>query len=103
MWEKLFTNALGQWRFENNLPEWEGPCFMTEPKKSTLTPVKLKEPQVFSSNGTPVRSIVYSGAGKDGLLSMKRLERAIQSFTPPTHIQSVTMVRQVSKPSVLKK
>lgn len=46
MWETLFTNALGQWRFENNLPEWEGPCFMTEPKKSTLTPVKLKEPQV---------------------------------------------------------
>ena len=81
MWEKVVINALGQWRFENNLPNWEGPRFMAEPKKSTLTPVKLKEPQVFSSNGAPVRSIVYSGGGKDGLLSMKLLERAIIPYS----------------------
>ena len=25
MWEKLFTNALGQWRFENDLHIWSSP------------------------------------------------------------------------------
>ena len=76
MWEKLFNNALGQWRFENNLPNWEGPRFTAEPQETTPIPVKLKEPQVFSSNGAPVHSIAYCGGGKDGLLSMKLLDKA---------------------------
>ena len=81
MWEKLFNNALGQWRFENNLPNWEGPRFIAEPQETTPTPVKLKEPQVFSSTGAPVRSIVYTGGGKDGLLSMKLLEKSAAPYS----------------------
>ena len=76
VWESALDNALGQWRFENNLPNWEGPRFTAEPQKSTPTPVKLKEPQVFSSNGAPVHTIAFGGGGKDGLLSMKLLEKA---------------------------
>ena len=101
MWEKVLINALGQWRFKNNLPNWEGPCFMAEPKKSTPTPCSEVERATGIQqqwSGAPVRNIVYSGGGKDGLLSMK-----LQSLTPPTHIQSVAMARQVSKSSVLKK
>jgi len=34
---------------------------LLSPKIATPTPVKLKEPHVFNSNGAPVHSIVYSG------------------------------------------
>ena len=81
MWEKFLNNALGQWRFENNLPNWEGPRFTSEPRKTTPKPVKLKEPQVFSKDGAPVHSIASGGGGKDGLLLMKLLERAAVPYS----------------------
>ena len=95
MWEKFLNNALGQWRFENDLPNWEGPRFTTEPQKTTPKPVKLKQPQVFSKNGAPVHSIACTGGGKDGLLSMKLLERAAVPYSTCSY--SISNFGQVSE------
>jgi len=94
-WKKLFDNGLDQWKFENNLPNWEGPSFTAEPQKSTPTPVKLKQPQVFSSSGVPVHSIACAGGGKDGLLSMKLLEKASAPYS--TFLYSVSHYGQASE------
>ena len=65
MWEEMFENLLRQWRFENDLPNWKGPHFTTEPRQASLAAqIKLKEPQVFNSCGAAVRSIACSGGGK---------------------------------------
>ena len=110
MWEEMFENSLGQWRFENDLPNWKGPRFTTEPQQASLsTQIKLKEPQVFNSSGAAVRSIAWCGGGKDGLLAMKLLERAKVPFSsysfslsylgsPEEQIQRAENVLQHCKP-----
>ena len=110
MWEEMFENMLREWRFENDLPNWKGPRFTTEPQQASLAaPIKLKEPQVFNSSGAAVRSIAFGGGGKDGLLAMKLLERAKVPFSsysfslsclgsPEEQIQRAKNVLQHCKP-----
>ena len=74
LWKISFKHVLGQWRYENGMANWE-PQFSCPVQTAEPVPAKMKPPQVFSEN-TAVESIQYCGGGKDGLLSMKLLEKA---------------------------
>ena len=74
LWKISFEHVLGQWRYENGMANWE-PQFSCPLQTAEPVPAKMKPPQVFSEN-TAVESIQYCGGGKDGLLSMKLLEKA---------------------------
>ena len=73
-WKKGFDNALGQWRFENDMPNWKGPFFDNPLSLEPVKPAVLKPTQVFNRDGTPVTTLAFGGGGKDGILQMKLLE-----------------------------
>lgn len=68
LWQKIVHNVWAQWRYENNLPHYEGPTFTSQPSKSCVQPVE-------NTCGS-VEILAFCGGGKDSLVSMKLLERA---------------------------
>ena len=69
LWRTLFRKIWAQWRFENELPNYDGPVF------SNLTTGGSPAAPVTIQPG-PVEILSFCGGGKDSLVAMKLLERA---------------------------
>ncbi|MDQ3337826.1 MAG: hypothetical protein M4D80_21915 [Myxococcota bacterium] len=79
-WRTVFWNVWAQWRYEHDLPAYEGPRFV--------------DPIVPAANpGTvidgPVELLAFGGGGKDSLVAAKLLERAGLPFATLGYSHSI--------------
>ena len=68
LWRAVFRNTSAQWRYENNLPDYQGPEFEDPMCASDVGSVEI--------DPGPIDTLSFSGGGKDSLVAMKLLERA---------------------------
>ena len=74
LWRTVFRNAGAQWRYENDLPDYDGPMFDgTLSNCAAAAPIDIKE--------SSVQALCFSGGGKDSLVAMKLLERGHVPFS----------------------
>jgi hypothetical protein len=68
LWQQIINQVWAQWRYENQLPEYQGPRFGTMPTAEEIAPVAIQP-------GT-VEVLSFCGGGKDSYVAMKLLEGA---------------------------
>jgi hypothetical protein len=68
LWETLFRNVWGVWRFENDLPDYRLPRPPAPATRDGTTPIEVTEGET--------ELLMLCGGGKDSLIGMKLLERA---------------------------
>ncbi len=66
LWKTVVRRKWSQWRFENDLADYEGPVLSSRPVASQLGPLEVKP--------GPVDALAFCGGGKDSLVMMKLLE-----------------------------
>ena len=76
-WSDLLVDNFGQWRYENNLPNFDGPSFTTNPVDEIPIPVNITLPSVKDDkSGQMVDTLISMSGGKDSLLAGKLLQAA---------------------------
>jgi UDP-N-acetyl-alpha-D-muramoyl-L-alanyl-L-glutamate epimerase len=68
LWRHVFEKVWAQWRYENNLPEEQGPTWVSQPVADSAVP----QPRQVRAEEV----LLFCGGGKDSLVSMRLLERA---------------------------
>ncbi|HEY6393529.1 MAG TPA: hypothetical protein VIX89_19760 [Bryobacteraceae bacterium] len=82
LWRTVFRKAGAQWRYENNLPDYDGPAFDGSLSNcATAGPVEIRAGKV--------PALCFSGGGKDSLVAMKLLERGGVPFSSYTYSHPV--------------
>lgn len=87
LWRTVFLKAGAQWRYENNLPEYRGPRFVSSPAPDSFAPV-------VAPRGA-VETLCFCGGGKDSLAAIKLFESAglpfcAYSYSHPAYGSPVT-------------
>ncbi len=80
LWRTVFRRVWAQWRYEHDLPDYEGPTFTdprADPTRATHTPAG------------PIDLLAFSGGGKDSLVALKLLERGGLSFATLGYAHSI--------------
>ncbi|HEU4734400.1 MAG TPA: hypothetical protein VFT22_41200 [Kofleriaceae bacterium] len=67
VWRTVFHHVWAQWRYEHDLPAYDGPRF--------VDPVS-EQPAPLRAPDGPVELLAFCGGGKDSLVALKLLERA---------------------------
>lgn len=80
LWRTVFHNVWAQWRYEHDLPAYDGPRFV-EPPQPAAPPVRAPD--------GPVELLAFCGGGKDSLVALKLLERAGLPFATLGYAHSV--------------
>jgi len=80
LWRTVFHHVWAQWRYEHDLPAYDGPRF--------VDPVAPPAPPVRAPDG-PVELLAFCGGGKDSLVALKLLERARLPFATLGYAHSV--------------
>jgi UDP-N-acetyl-alpha-D-muramoyl-L-alanyl-L-glutamate epimerase len=80
LWRTVFRNVWAQWRYEHDLPAYDGPVFV-----DALAPAA---PPIHAPAG-PVELLAFCGGGKDSLVALKLLERAGLPFATLGYAHSV--------------
>ncbi len=70
LWRQVLTGVWGQWRYENDAPDYQGPEFTLAPGRQV--PIDVK-PGV-------VANLAFCGGGKDSLYALSLLEKAGEEF-----------------------
>lgn len=65
LWRTVLVNCGGQWRFENNLPDFRGPRFVDPSGSPDGRPIDVP--------GGEIESLSFNGGGKDSLVAAKLL------------------------------
>ncbi|RMH20544.1 MAG: hypothetical protein D6696_07910 [Acidobacteria bacterium] len=81
LWRTVLHHVWAQWRYENDLPGYAGPEFLSRPAATAYPPL---EPVPG-----PVDSLVFCGGGKDSLVAMKALEEADLAFATYAYSDSI--------------
>lgn len=68
IWQTIVHHVWGQWRYENDLPLYAGPC--------VVNPVAFSETKPVQCDVGDPDILVFCGGGKDSLVAMRLLERA---------------------------
>jgi len=68
LWETMFRNVWGMWRYENDLPDYRLPRPSVPASPSADAPIEVGDGRA--------KLLMLCGGGKDSLVSMKLLERA---------------------------
>ena len=68
LWRNIIYKVWGQWRYQHNKADYQGPTFCSQALALQAEPITL------ASNHTEV--LTFCGGGKDSLVGMKLLERA---------------------------
>lgn len=68
LWQQIINRVWAQWRYENQLPDYQGPRFCTTATAETITPV--------ATQPGAVEVLAFCGGGKDSYVAMKLLEQA---------------------------
>ena len=79
-WRTVFRRVWAQWRWEHDLPGYDGPVF-TEPVQPAPAPIAVLP--------GPVELLAFCGGGKDSLVAMKLLERAGLPFATLGYSHSI--------------
>jgi hypothetical protein len=78
LWRIVLRKAGAQWRYENNLPDYNGPVFEGGLASCTAVgPIEIRECEV--------PALCFNGGGKDSLVAMKLLERGGIPFSSYTY------------------
>ncbi|MBA3393098.1 MAG: hypothetical protein H0T89_10660 [Deltaproteobacteria bacterium] len=80
LWRTVFRNVWAQWRYEHDLPAYDGPTFV-EPFAPAPAPVHVPEGDV--------ELLAFAGGGKDSLVAAKLLERAGLPFATLGYAHSI--------------
>nr|MDQ3368134.1 hypothetical protein [Myxococcota bacterium] len=80
VWRTVFRNVWAQWRYEHDLPAYDGPVFV-EPFAPAPTPVRVAD--------GAVELLAFGGGGKDSLVAAKLLERAGLPFATLGYSHSI--------------
>ena len=67
-WREIFVKVWAQWRYENNLPDYQGPVF----KEAAQADDKTFDRIPHRPGEVPI--LAFCGGGKDSLVSVKLLE-----------------------------
>lgn len=81
LWREIFARVWAQWRYENDLPEVEPPPWIGQPRLEHGAPV--------ARDRHDDALLLFSGGGKDSLVSMRLLERAQVPFASFAYASSV--------------
>jgi hypothetical protein len=81
LWRTIFHNVWAQWRYEHDLPDYEGPRIVADMSRAPVgaTSAQLGDVEVLS----------FCGGGKDSLVAMKLLERAGIAHGAYTYAHSI--------------
>lgn len=80
VWRTVFRNVWAQWRYEHDLPAYEGPTFASPPAPAS--------PVATVPDGD-VELLAFCGGGKDSLVAAKLLERAALPFATLGYAHSI--------------
>ncbi len=80
LWRTVFHHVWAQWRYEHDLPAYNGPRFV-DPITPPIAPIRVPE--------GPVELLAFSGGGKDSLVALKLLERANLPFATLGYAHSI--------------
>jgi hypothetical protein len=80
LWRTVFHHVWAQWRYEHDLPAYDGPRF--------VDPVAAPAPPIRAPDG-PVELLAFCGGGKDSLVALKLLERANLPFATLGYAHSI--------------
>lgn len=81
LWSTVFHKVWAQWRYENGLPHEKPPRFASEPRHAHGKPV--------ARDRKAEEVLLFSGGGKDSLVSMKLLDRAEIPYASFAYASSV--------------
>ena len=81
LWRTVFRRVWAQWRYENDLPDYDGPAFIGQPVSDS--------PSVVEIEYGPVEVLSFCGGGKDSLVAMKLLERADIPYSSLAYSSSI--------------
>jgi hypothetical protein len=80
LWRTVFHHVWAQWRYEHDLPAYDGPRFI-DPVAAPAAPLRAPD--------GPVELLAYCGGGKDSLVALKLLERAGLPFATLGYAHSI--------------
>jgi len=80
LWRTVFHHVWAQWRYEHDLPAYDGPRFV-DPIAPAPAPIRAP--------AGPVELLAFCGGGKDSLVALKLLERAGLPFATLGYAHSV--------------
>ncbi|HSR98044.1 MAG TPA: hypothetical protein VLM79_13380 [Kofleriaceae bacterium] len=80
LWRTVFHHVWAQWRYEHDLPAYDGPRFV-DPVVAPAAPLRAPD--------GPVELLAYCGGGKDSLVALKLLERAGLPFATLGYAHSI--------------
>jgi len=80
LWRTVFRHVWAQWRYEHDLPAYDGPRF--------VDPIAAPAAPLYAPDG-PVELLAFSGGGKDSLVALKLLERAKLPFATLGYAHSI--------------
>lgn len=80
LWRSVFHHVWAQWRYEHDLPHYDGPRF--------VDPVAPPPAPLHAPDG-PVELLAFCGGGKDSLVALKLLERAGLPFATLGYAHSI--------------
>jgi hypothetical protein len=80
LWRTVFRHVWAQWRYEHDLPDYDGPRF--------VDPVAPAPAPLVAPDG-PVELLAFCGGGKDSLVALKLLERAGLPFATLGYAHSI--------------
>lgn len=83
IWNQVVQNVFTQWRYENNLPHYQVPCFVSE------TATAPTSPPVMIDVNKACSMLAFYGGGKDSLVMLQLLSKANISFSTLTYSHSV--------------
>ncbi|HEY0190049.1 MAG TPA: hypothetical protein VGC42_02935, partial [Kofleriaceae bacterium] len=81
VWRSVFHNVWAQWRYEHDLPAYDGPRFADPIVETPAVPVRAPD--------GPVELLAFCGGGKDSLVALKLLERAGLPFATLGYAHSI--------------
>src|SRR5262245_440580 len=80
LWRTVFHHVWAQWRYEHDLPDYDGPRF--------IDPISPPPAPIRAPDG-PVELLAFCGGGKDSLVALKLLERAGLPFATLGYAHSI--------------
>jgi len=81
LWKTIQRKVWAQWRYENNLPHYQPPQFLSQSTNEILNPIQLEE------NNNQV--LLFCGGGKDSLVSLKLLEKLNIDYSSCAYSSSI--------------
>lgn len=82
LWLRIFKEVWGQWRYENNLPNYSGPEFIDKTEGFSGS-------TAVNSNAGAVRVLSFCGGGKDSLVVLKLLEHSKEPYSTLAYSHSI--------------